>query len=81
MQVCMLTCFPKLLYNFIYRDLTLKNVVDDPAEAARWFAARDLIIAATFCRHFWWHTLMLCATCRAALCRVDCTCTCTLHVL
>jgi pimeloyl-ACP methyl ester carboxylesterase len=55
----MLTCFPKLLYNFIYRDLTFKDVYDNPAEAARWFAARDLIIAATFCRHFWWHTLML----------------------
>jgi hypothetical protein len=55
----MLTCFPKLLYNFIYRDLTLKDVYDNPTEAARWFAARDLIIAATFCRHFWWHTLML----------------------
>jgi hypothetical protein len=55
----MLTCFPKLLYNFIYRDLTLRDVMDNPAEAARWFAARDLVIAATFCRHFWWHTLML----------------------
>jgi hypothetical protein len=49
-QVCMLTCFPKLLYNFIYRDLTVRDVLDNPAEAARWFAARDLIIAATFCR-------------------------------
>jgi hypothetical protein len=55
----MLTCFPKLLYNFIYRGVTLQDVLDNPAEAARWLAARDLTIAATFCRHFWWHTLML----------------------
>ena len=59
MQVCMLTCFPKLLYNFIYHDPTLKDIYTNPTESARWFAARDLIIAATFCRHFWWHTLML----------------------
>lgn len=55
----MLTCFPKLLYNFIYRDLSLEELCANPVDAARWFAARDLIIAATFCRHFWWHTLML----------------------
>eukprot|EP00892_Ulva_mutabilis_P009709 jgi/Ulvmu1/710/UM010_0082.1 len=57
--VCMLTCFPKLLYNFIYRGFSIRDVLDNPTEAARWLAARDLTIAATFCRHFWWHTLML----------------------
>ena len=49
-QVCMLTCFPKLLYNFIYRGFSIRDVLDNPAEAARWLAARDLTIAATFCR-------------------------------
>lgn len=46
----MLTCFPKLLYNFIYRGFSIRDVLDNPAEAARWLAARDLTIAATFCR-------------------------------
>lgn len=50
LQVCMLTCFPKLLYNFIYRGFSIRDVLDNPAEAARWLAARDLTIAATFCR-------------------------------
>lgn len=51
----MLTCFPKLLYNFVHRDLS--DVLAEPgdaagalSDAARWFAARDLTIAATFCR-------------------------------
>lgn len=33
--------------------------MDDPVEMARWLVARDLCIASTFCRHFFWHTLML----------------------
>ena len=59
MQVCMLTCFPKLLYNFIYRGVSWRELLDDPVEMARWLVARDLCIASTFCRHFFWHTLML----------------------
>lgn len=49
--VCMLTCFPQLLYNFIYKGVTLDGMRRNPADAARWFAARDLIIAETFCRY------------------------------
>lgn len=55
----MLTCFPKLLYNFIYRGVSFRELLDDPVEMARWLVARDLCIASTFCRHFFWHTLML----------------------
>lgn len=50
MQVCMLTCFPKLLYNFIYRGVSVRDLLDDPVEMARWLVARDLCIASTFCR-------------------------------
>jgi pimeloyl-ACP methyl ester carboxylesterase len=52
--VCMLTCFPKLLYNFIYRGVSFRELLDDPVEMARWLVARDLCIASTFCRHFFW---------------------------
>jgi len=49
--VCLLTCFPKLLANFIYKGVSLDELIRNPAEAGRFLAARDLIIAETFCRH------------------------------
>lgn len=48
--VCMLTLFPALLQNFIYKGLTLGEMMKNPADAARWLASRDLLIAETFCR-------------------------------
>ncbi|KAK9804722.1 hypothetical protein WJX72_001924 [[Myrmecia] bisecta] len=59
--VCLLTCFPQLLYSFVYKVpnwrqfSTLLGCMD----AARFIVARDLIIAETFCRKFIWHALML----------------------
>lgn len=77
-QVCMLTCFPKLLYNFIYRGFSIRDVLDNPAEAARWLAARDLTIAATFCRFALpavYHSAVLnqelCRICNATVCFHD----------
>lgn len=48
--VCMLTCVPTLLYSFIYKRATLRDAINNPLLAARWFVARDRIVAETFCR-------------------------------
>jgi hypothetical protein len=55
----MLTCCPQLVSSFIYRGVRLIDVLRRPADLIKAMVARDLIIAETFCRHFWWHTLML----------------------
>ena len=57
--VCMLTIYPQLLRNFVYKapawacgslSARLKAV-----DAARWLFARDLTVAEAFCRRFAWH--------------------------
>ncbi|CAL5226232.1 g9076 [Coccomyxa viridis] len=57
--VCLLTCWPGLLYNFIYRmpacSLDGKGCLD----VLRFICARDLMIAEVFCRDFSWSALML----------------------
>ena len=53
----MLTCCPQLIRNFIYDGVTLADVLRRPAALLKAMVARDLLIAETFCRHFWWHTL------------------------
>jgi hypothetical protein len=67
--VCLMTCFPQLLANFIYRPLrlppapgaggALAALVDFGFDAARLLCARDPAVAATFCRHLHWAELML----------------------
>ncbi|EIE23278.1 hypothetical protein COCSUDRAFT_47573 [Coccomyxa subellipsoidea C-169] len=60
--VCFLTCYPQLLYNFVYRVPKLADVLGSITGilgAARFLFSRDLIIAETFCRKFLWHELML----------------------
>ncbi|CAL8465236.1 g4771 [Coccomyxa elongata] len=60
--VCFLTCYPQLLYNFVYRVPKLADVLGSLTGmlgAARFLFSRDLIIAETFCRKFLWHELML----------------------
>lgn len=59
-QVCMLTCCPQLLHNFIYREPEGPfGLLKKPLDLLKRAVARDLIIAEAFCRRFWWHTLML----------------------
>lgn len=46
--VCMLTCYPQLLRNFVYKLPTLRESVGSIlgfANAIRWVLARDLVIA------------------------------------
>eukprot|EP00892_Ulva_mutabilis_P006768 jgi/Ulvmu1/4463/UM002_0188.1 len=58
--VCMLTCCPQLLHNFIYREPEgVLGLWKKPLDLFKRAVARDLIIAEAFCRRFWWHTLML----------------------
>ena len=60
--VCFLTCYPHLLFNFVYKVPDLLAVLRGAAGAlglARFLFSRDLTIAETFCRRFLWHELML----------------------
>ncbi|BDA49445.1 hypothetical protein COCOBI_14-0620 [Coccomyxa sp. Obi] len=60
--VCFLTCYPQLLYNFVYRVPKLSDALGSLAglvATARFIFSRDLIIAETFCRKFRWHELIL----------------------
>lgn len=59
--VCLLTCYPQLLYNFIYKSPTLEALRSPVAalDAARFVCSRDLTIAQTICRRFHWAELML----------------------
>mmetsp|Transcript_17579 Transcript_17579/g.52802 ORF Transcript_17579/g.52802 Transcript_17579/m.52802 type:complete len:1028 (-) Transcript_17579:267-3350(-) len=62
--VCLMTCAPQLLSNFVYRLPPMRwrqlaSTPDAAMDAARIVACRDLLIAASFCRSFHWHELML----------------------
>lgn len=61
--VCLMTCAPGLLANFVYKQPELSWRSSTSAEGlmniARNIATRDLLIAASFCRNFHWHELML----------------------
>lgn len=53
--VCLMTCAPQLLSNFVYRlpPLRWRQLAASPdaaMDAARIVASRDLLIAASFCR-------------------------------
>lgn len=58
--VCMLTCFPDLLRNFVYNVFVpgraLKFLLKDGIKG---LVARDYLIAHTFCRVFRWHEVQL----------------------
>jgi hypothetical protein len=54
-QVCLLTCCPQLLHNFIYREVSFLSMLTHPMDALKLAVARDLVIAHTFCRHFFWY--------------------------
>lgn len=57
----MLTCCPQLLRHFVYQDKTESIMAHlcSPQVMVKRMLGRDLIIAESFCRNFWWHTLML----------------------
>ena len=51
--VCMMTCSPHLLRNFIYTSPRLNwqaPTLHDVMDAARYVCSRDLMVAAAFCR-------------------------------
>ncbi len=53
--VCLMTCAPHLVANFVYRPPPSPPLGRLPTglevlDLGRWWAARDLSIAATFCR-------------------------------
>lgn len=61
--VCCLTCYPHLLFNFVYKIPSMGAALAGGAagalNVARFLFSRDLTIAETFCRRFLWHELML----------------------
>ncbi|KAL4459101.1 hypothetical protein ABPG75_013966 [Micractinium tetrahymenae] len=59
--VAMLTCYPQLLYNFIYKEPTAANFssVLGAMDLLRFLCSRDVTIALAFCRKFQWSELML----------------------
>jgi len=60
--VCMMTCYPQLLYNFIYRKFVLSNLLSSflaAVDGIRFLCSRDLTISQAFCRRFHWSELML----------------------
>ena len=50
--VCMMTCYPQLLANFVYKSPPLagRPLLEKITFGARFFAARDLVISQVFCR-------------------------------
>ncbi len=52
--VCMMTCSPQLLSNFIYRipDVRQAKSVLGAMDCLRFLCSRDLIIAQAFCRRW-----------------------------
>lgn len=59
--VCMLTCYPQLLFNFIYRTISRSALTSVVAaiDGVRFLCSRDLTISQAFCRLFHWSELML----------------------
>ncbi|KAG7668636.1 hypothetical protein Ndes2526B_g03740 [Nannochloris sp. 'desiccata'] len=60
--VCMLTCYPQLLYNFIYRKFVFSDLLSSflaAVDGIRFLCSRDLTISQAFCRRFHWSELML----------------------
>jgi pimeloyl-ACP methyl ester carboxylesterase len=60
--VCMLTCYPQLLFNFIYREIVVKDLLSSIlaiVDGVRFLCSRDLTISQAFCRKFHWSELML----------------------
>ena len=59
--VCMLTCYPQLLFNFIYRTISSSALTSVVAaiDGVRFLCSRDLTISQAFCRRFHWSELML----------------------
>lgn len=58
--VCILTCYPRLLYNFIYKKLHFTNKMPVfISDAIRYLFARDLTVSETFCRKFCWSELQI----------------------
>lgn len=60
--VCLMTCYPQLLFNFIYRSfslLTFLTSAESIIDTARFICSRDLTISQAFCRKFHWSELML----------------------
>jgi pimeloyl-ACP methyl ester carboxylesterase len=58
--VCILTCYPRLLYNFIYRRLNITESLSVFIfDAIRYLFARDLTVSETFCRKFHWSELQI----------------------
>ena len=57
----MLTCYPQLLSNFIYRSPSPRDLLSLEAslDLIRFVVSRDLTIAAAFCRRFAWTELQL----------------------
>eukprot|EP01025_Chloroclados_australasicus_P062067 TRINITY_DN814_c0_g1_i4.p1 TRINITY_DN814_c0_g1~~TRINITY_DN814_c0_g1_i4.p1 ORF type:complete len:642 (-),score=23.88 TRINITY_DN814_c0_g1_i4:347-2272(-) len=54
--VCLMTCHPTLLQNFIYKGFGPGDTIID---YLRFMCARDISIAEGLCRNFWWSGLML----------------------
>ncbi|KAK9841742.1 hypothetical protein WJX81_000194 [Elliptochloris bilobata] len=54
--VCMLTIYPQLLHNFVYRTF---HPCDGVIDSLRYAFSRDLVIAAVFGRKFVWHRMCL----------------------
>ena len=59
--VCLMTCYPQLLANFVYKMLThdTGRLDDLCKDLIKTFASRDYMVAHTFCRRFRWHELQL----------------------
>jgi pimeloyl-ACP methyl ester carboxylesterase len=56
--VCMLTIYPQLLKNFVYKPPSLSagaRAALAAVDSARFLFSRDLTVAEAFCRRFAWH--------------------------
>ncbi|PRW60464.1 expressed protein isoform A [Chlorella sorokiniana] len=59
--VTMMTCYPQLLSNFIYKEASAANFTTaaGAVDLLRFLCSRDLTISQAFCRKFLWSELML----------------------
>ncbi|CAL8466496.1 g6032 [Coccomyxa elongata] len=53
--VCMLTIYPQLLQNFVYKPPRMNFNVIGLVDSLRFVFSRDLLVAESFCRKFVWH--------------------------